>query len=76
MTDADGQIALDADWPAPESAPLPAASGVSPIADIEATRYRPQRDLTEPPVSRPVRVGTTGAAPLVPPPLNEPEPDE
>jgi cell division transport system ATP-binding protein len=62
--------------PIPESAPLPAASGVSPIADIEATRYRPQRDLTDPPMSRPVRVGATGAAPLVPPPLNEPESDE
>jgi cell division transport system ATP-binding protein len=61
--------------PMPESA-LPAASGVSPIADIEATRYRPQRDLTDPPMSRPVRVGATGAAPLVPPPLNEPESDE
>jgi cell division transport system ATP-binding protein len=61
--------------PTPESA-LPAASGVSPIADIEATRYRPQRDLTDPPMSRPVRVGATGAAPLVPPPLNEPESDE
>jgi len=69
---------------APVSVPAasaPAASGVSPIADIEATRYRPQRDLTEPPMSRPVRVGApgvaaTGATPLVPPPLNEPEPDE
>jgi hypothetical protein len=49
---------------------------VSPIADIEATRYRPQRDLTDPPMSRPVRVGATGAAPLVPPPLNEPESGE
>jgi cell division transport system ATP-binding protein len=71
----------------PVSAPIPTttaaapASGGNPIADIEATRYRPQRDLTEPPVSRPVRVGApggsaTGATPLVPPPLNEPELDE
>jgi cell division transport system ATP-binding protein len=68
----------------PISAPAPAnsGSGINPIADIEATRYRPQRDLTDPPMSRPVRVGAPGAAaaggatPLVPPPLNEPEPDE
>ena len=69
--------------PTPVSVPVSAAgaSGENPIADIEATRYRPQRDLTEPPMSRPVRVGATGAAatggtPLVPPPLNEPELDE
>ncbi len=51
----------------------------SPIADIEATRYRPRdtRPSTDPPMSRPVRGRRDRpAAPLVPPPLNEPEPDE
>ena len=64
--------------PAPENTadPLPATTGVSPIADLEATRFRPPRELTEPPMSRPVRVGATQATPLVPPPLNEPELDE
>jgi cell division transport system ATP-binding protein len=74
-------ITVPASAPVPVSAPTTTATGASPIADLEATRYRPQRDLTEPPVSRPVRVGATGVTPLVPPPLvppalNEPEPDE
>jgi cell division transport system ATP-binding protein len=58
----------------------PVETGASPIADLEATRYRPPRDLeqevTEPPVSRPVTVPARGSTPAVPPPLNEPEVSE